>query len=183
MIRMIAAMSLDRVIGVYKGHRCYLPWRRDEFPGDLKRFRELTDDGVVVMGNKTFLSMRRKPLPNRLNIVITRSVEKPKILQKDDVRGHGLVLAPGDLDSAVFKAGEDDYLDFWVIGGRQIFQLFFPVAHEIDLTIMPIKVFNKKVKQHLVYFPEVDEENWEKVGVSQHPYNDRLRTIKYRRKQ
>src|SRR5699024_5906766 len=54
-----------------------MPWH---IPADLKRFRELTEGGVVIMGRKTFESLGCKPLPNRCNIIISSNenlLEKP----------------------------------------------------------------------------------------------------------
>lgn len=62
---MVCATNKDRVIGV--GNR--LPWVCGE---DLRLFKEITSDQIVVMGRKTFESIGR-PLPNRLNVVITQS--------------------------------------------------------------------------------------------------------------
>lgn len=62
---MVCATNKDRVIGV--GNR--LPWACSE---DLRLFKEITTDQIVVMGRKTFESIGR-PLPNRLNVVITQS--------------------------------------------------------------------------------------------------------------
>ena len=45
----------------------------EAIPADLKRFKELTTGHVVVMGSKTWNSLPRKPLPNRGNIVISRT--------------------------------------------------------------------------------------------------------------
>lgn len=60
----IAAMSLNRVIGV--GNR--IPWH---LPEDFKWFKQMTSGNVVMMGRKTFEALG-KPLPNRLNVVLTR---------------------------------------------------------------------------------------------------------------
>ena len=61
----IAAMSLNRVIGV--GNK--LPWH---LPDDFKWFKKVTTGHVIVMGRKTFESIG-KPLPNRTTVVLTRS--------------------------------------------------------------------------------------------------------------
>ena len=68
----IAAMSLNRVIGA--GNK--IPWHLSE---DFKWFKKMTSGNVVIMGRKTFESLG-KPLPNRINIVLSRH---PGKLQKD----------------------------------------------------------------------------------------------------
>ena len=67
MIKIIAAMSKNRVIG----HSNALIWH---LPEDLKRFRLLTTDNTIVMGRKTYESIGR-PLPNRRSIIITRDTD------------------------------------------------------------------------------------------------------------
>ena len=64
MLSLIVAMDKNRVIGFENK----LPWN---LPADLKRFKQLTSGHHVVMGRKTFESLRR-PLPGRTNIVVTR---------------------------------------------------------------------------------------------------------------
>ena len=62
----IAAMSLNRVIGA--GNK--IPWH---LPEDFKWFKQMTSGHVVIMGRKTFESLGGKPLPNRINIVLSSS--------------------------------------------------------------------------------------------------------------
>ena len=66
-IAMIAAMAKNRVIGVDN----QLPWY---LPEDLRFFKRMTQAKPLVMGRKTFQSIGR-PLPGRLNIVVTRDAE------------------------------------------------------------------------------------------------------------
>ena len=67
-VAMIAALSANRVIGVDN----QLPWY---LPEDLKFFKRMTQAKPLVMGRKTFESIGR-PLPGRLNIVVTRDPAK-----------------------------------------------------------------------------------------------------------
>jgi dihydrofolate reductase len=69
----VAAMSQNRVIG--RGGT--IPWH---LPEDFKWFKQLTTGGIVLMGRKTFESLP-KPLPNRTNVVFTRS---PRALSKEE---------------------------------------------------------------------------------------------------
>jgi dihydrofolate reductase len=64
-VSQIAALSLNRAIGLENK----LPWH---IPEDLKYFRSKTAGHICVMGRKTFQSIGSKPLPKRLNIVISR---------------------------------------------------------------------------------------------------------------
>lgn len=71
-VNIIVAYNDHRVIG-NKGD---IPWK---IPADMKRFKELTNGGVVIMGRKTWDSLPPKfrPLPNRINIVLTRQKNEP----------------------------------------------------------------------------------------------------------
>ncbi|MFP6894007.1 MAG: dihydrofolate reductase, partial [Opitutales bacterium] len=66
-LKAIAAISLDRVIGKDGD----LPWR---LPDDLKWFKKITSGHTILMGRKTWNSLGR-PLPNRLNLVLSRTME------------------------------------------------------------------------------------------------------------
>ena len=68
MISIIVAASENNVMG----NKGQIPWRLSD---DLKRFAALTKNHTVIMGRKTFESIKGrlgKPLPNRLNVVVTR---------------------------------------------------------------------------------------------------------------
>lgn len=98
----IVAYDKNRLIG---GNNTLL-WQ-DDMPVDMKRFRELTTDNVVIMGRKTYDSIGH-PLPNRQNIVITRQ----------DMQIEGAVVV--DSLKKAYQAAEAGK-DIYVIGGGQIF--------------------------------------------------------------
>lgn len=112
---MKAIMACDPKGGI--GLNGQLPWPK--IPVDLKRFRMLTDKGVVVMGRKTWeANDMPKPLPNRTNMIV--STRKLKLL-------------PGVLQVKDIKWFED-YQDFWLIGGAGLFTSMMYQINEIHLT-------------------------------------------------
>lgn len=120
MISIIAAVSKNGVIGVDNK----LPW---DLPEDLKRFKELTTGNVVIMGRKTYESIG-KPLPNRINIVVTRD--------KDFfVPG---VLSANSLDSALLKAGGNK--DIFIIGGGEIYKQSMGFVDKLYITEVDMEV-------------------------------------------
>ena len=120
MISIIAAVSKNGVIGVDNK----LPW---DLPEDLKRFKELTTGNVVIMGRKTYESIG-KPLPNRINIVITRN--------KDFfVPG---VITTNSLESALLKAGGDKHI--FIIGGGEIYKQSIGFADKLYITEVDMEV-------------------------------------------
>jgi hypothetical protein len=67
-MNLIVCFNQKNVIGAKNA----IPWH---LPSDLKRFKHLTQGHIVVMGRKTYESLPVKPLPNRINIVITSNPE------------------------------------------------------------------------------------------------------------
>ena len=95
-----------------------LPWR---IPEDLRRFRAATMGKPMLMGRRTFESLRG-PLPGRRHIVLTRS---------PDWRAAGVEVAH-DLEAALALAGTVP--EVAVIGGAEIYRLLLPLADRIELT-------------------------------------------------
>ncbi|MFN2599433.1 MAG: dihydrofolate reductase [Pyrinomonadaceae bacterium] len=120
----IGIVAVDRNGAIGKGGR--LPWH---YSADLKFFKETTTENVCVMGRRTWESLP-KPLPNRLNVVLTRGA------QIEEQPG---VVALGDKQSALSLA---PYLsrDVFVIGGRQIFEAFAPEIERWMVTEVPLAV-------------------------------------------
>lgn len=81
---------------------------------DMQNFKRLTTNHVVIMGSTTFESLPVKPLKNRVNIVITRNVNKYK-----EIEG---VIAVNSLEEAIKKSA--NYAEVFVIGGASIYNQF-----------------------------------------------------------
>lgn len=146
-ISLIAAMSLERVIGV----KNQLPWH---LPDDLRRFKQLTLGKPVVMGSQTYLSIG-KPLPGRENFVLTRDVDK-------HFEGCFMVHDVGSLVEAV-KAFEE----IFIIGGAQIYQQFLPIADRLYLTVVQTSVAGD------AYFPEWNPSEWQEYSREHHPIDEK----------
>jgi dihydrofolate reductase len=94
-----------------------IPWH---ISADMKRFKALTLGHTVVMGRKTWDSLPRKPLPGRINVVVTRQA---------GWQAEGAVVA-NSLEGAI--AGASGAV--MVIGGGEIYQSALPLASRIELT-------------------------------------------------
>jgi dihydrofolate reductase len=138
MISLIAAVSENGIIGVDNK----LPWY---IPEDLKRFKKLTRGNVVIMGRKTYESIG-KPLPDRVNIIVSRN-------KNLHIPG---CLVVSSIAQAIKKAGNDK--DIFIIGGGEIYNSGIVYAKRIWLT---------KVHQEVegdTKFPEIDTEfGWKEV--------------------
>jgi|TARA_B110000858_G_scaffold64976_1_gene75278 dihydrofolate reductase len=104
MATLIAAISSNGVIG----QNNHLPWK---LPLDLKWFRLHTSNAAIIMGRQTYESIKSKPLPNRLNIVLSRKHET-RLYQEN-------VIWCSSLDEAINAA---ENLNIFVIGGGDIFR-------------------------------------------------------------
>lgn len=144
-IALVVAMSRNRVIGRNNA----LPWHASE---DLKRFRRLTTGKPVIMGRKTYASIGR-PLPHRLNIVVTRD---------RNFHVDGIVNAYS-LDEALRLAEESMLGDeAMIVGGAQIFDLVLGVAARIYLTEIDIEVEGD------TFFPPLDPAQWREAARERH---------------
>jgi len=100
------------------GKSGHLPWHVSE---DLKNFKKITLDSTIIMGRKTWESLPIKPLPNRENIVLSKTL---------------------DADILTFKSYEDCIKNLqkravpkvFVIGGRSMYELFFDKADFLHIT-------------------------------------------------
>ena len=139
-VAQIAAISSNRCIG--KNNE--LPWHISQ---DLQHFKQLTTrdpqntasssdmQGIVIMGRKTFESMGRKPLPKRVNFIVSTQMDYAK--QKGLV-GHAHAHVVHNLDDALTHAASlahGLHLDtIWVIGGERIFNDAMMYTDRIELT-------------------------------------------------
>jgi len=137
-ISLIAAMAEERVIGIENR----LPWR---LPADMKWFRKHTLGKPVVMGRKTFESFGSKPLPDRLNIVITRD---------PDYQAPGAVVVH-DIDQAIVAAG--DVEEIMIIGGASFYEQMLPRADRLYLTFVHTHVVGD------AWFPAYAESQWREL--------------------
>ncbi len=113
-VSLVVAASDANVIGRDNA----LPWK---LSADLQRFKSLTLGKPIIMGRRTWQSIGR-PLPGRLNIVITRD---PQFVAE------GATIVPS-LAAALAAAGSAP--DVMVIGGAEIYALALPLAQRIHLT-------------------------------------------------
>ena len=120
----IGIVAVDRNGAIGKGGN--LPWH---YSADMKFFKETTSGNACVMGHKTWLTLR-KPLPNRLNIVLSRKAE---------IQLQESVLVLGDVES-VRSLAKDLKGDLFVIGGEQVYRAFLPYIEKWIVTEVPMTV-------------------------------------------
>jgi dihydrofolate reductase len=150
---LIVAMTRDRVIGL----NGKMPWHISD---DLKLFKKLTLGNTVIMGRRTYQSLGR-PLPNRNNIVISRTM-KP---------AEGVEIFP-DLETGI-KRAEELGREIFFIGGGELYSKALGLCDRMYISWVGGK-FNGDT-----YFPELDFSGWVKGAETE--YHEFTHTI-YERK-
>lgn len=136
-ISIIVAMDRNRLIGSGGS----LPWH---LPADLRYFKQTTMGKPVIMGRKTHQSIG-KPLPGRLNIVVTRDREYP---------APGCTVA-SSIDEAIDAAPDTE--EIMIIGGAELYRQALPRAGRIYLTRIDAEFEGD------IWFPQFDWNEW-RVG-------------------
>ena len=135
MIAILVAASENNEIG--KGNA--IPWR---MPVDMRYFKKLTTDRVVIMGRKTYESIG-KLLPDRANVIVTRQPE---------FRVAGAFVAHSLRDA--LEKGKASGRDVFVIGGEEIYKQALPYVDRVYLT---------RIHAHIdgdAYFPVLSKSEW-----------------------
>ncbi|TXH11409.1 MAG: dihydrofolate reductase [Spirochaetes bacterium] len=112
-------------------------------PGDLKRFKELTVGKSVIMGRKTYESLG-KPLPNRWNIVLSRSL----------LEGTGIHIVRSWEEAMSTASIFSQDSEVMVIGGSEVYTQALPVASRVYLT----RVYGRHSGD--AFFPPLDPQKW-----------------------
>lgn len=137
MLTVIVARAKNGAIGKDNA----IPWHA---PEDLAAFQRETLGGAVIMGRNTWESLPRRPLPRRLNIVVTSRPSTPE----DNVRFVSLAEA---LDLAQSLG----YLRQYAIGGAGIYSAFLPLADRALITEVEMDLPDADT-----FFPEFDMTDW-----------------------
>jgi dihydrofolate reductase len=147
-LSLIAAVARNGVIGAKQG----IPWRLST---DLQRFKKLTMGKPVIMGRKTFESIG-KPLPGRLNIVITRGSR----LAAD-------VVCVADIDEAIKAAAGSGAEEAMIIGGGEIYAATIDRANALYITHVDA------APEGDTFFPAIDQSIWTDVSTAALPAGDK----------
>ena len=139
-LSMMVAKASNNVIG----RNNKLPWY---LPNDLKYFKQVTFGKPVIMGRKTWESLKG-PLPGRTNIVITR---------QPDYRAEGakVVATVEDAITMAFIEGQEEAV---IMGGAEIYALALPQTERLYLTEVHADVEGD------TFFPEYATAEWQEIG-------------------
>ena len=146
MISIIAAVAKNRAIG-YQNKLIY--W----LPNDLKRFKALTTGHTIIMGRNTFLSLPKGALPNRRNIVLSRSTKAFP----------GCDVYPS-LEEALKHCSQDE--DIYIIGGASVYRQALSIADRLCLT----EIADPPAEAD-TFFPPYDD--WKETKREDHEQDER----------
>ena len=147
-LSIIVAIASDGAIGRAND----LLWH---LPADLKRFKELTTGHTILMGRKTFESLPRGSLPNRRNIIISRSLPAQP----------GAEVYP-TIQQAMEACASDE--EVFIIGGGEIYRQLLPDTERIYLTRVQASFPDAEV-----FFPELDPTEWIEEAREVYPRDER----------
>lgn len=145
-LSLIVAFDQNYVIG----NNNSIPWN---FPKDLINFKKITTNNVCIMGRNTWESLpdRYKPLPNRINIVISS-----KYYKNNKLKDLGVLVFENTIDSIDFCKLHYSDKEVFIIGGSKLYE-----------DSLNCKELNKMIITHIkyeylgdVFFPKVEWKNW-----------------------
>ena len=148
-IYLLAAVAANGIIGAHGG----LPWR---LPEDLQHFKRLTMGHPIIMGRRTWESLKG-PLPGRENIVVTRN---------KGYEAAGAAVA-NSLEAALALCADEPLV--FVIGGSQLFAESLPIAAGLVMTEI------HRDFEGDTWFPEYDRSRWKESQREQHVTADGMK--------
>ena len=149
MISIIVAIAENYAIGKKGDLLCHLP-------ADLKHFKEITSGKTVLMGERTFYSLPKHPLPNRRNIVLTD-------VQGKTFEGAEAVYSLEELCAKV--QGEEEA---FVIGGGMVYRQMMPIADKLYITHI-----HHSWDDADTFFPEIKETEWKLISSEEHKADEK----------
>lgn len=148
-ISLVVAYDQNMAIGKDGG----LAWHLKD---DMKWFKQQTLNKMVVMGRTTWESLQVQPLPKRVNLVLSTN---------KDYRAKGAIVCHSIFD-VLTVANAMNVDNLVIIGGGQIYELFFPLANELVVTEV-----QTEIDQADTHFIPFDKKNWHEVFQEQHAKN------------
>ncbi|MBS4537139.1 dihydrofolate reductase [Clostridium sp. D2Q-11] len=118
-------------------------------PEDLKYFKNVTNGQIIVMGYNTYLSLPKRPLPNRINIVLTRK----------NINLDGAIVV-NSIDRLLDHLKEYKDKEIFICGGASIYEQMMPYSNKLYIT----HIFNEFSAD--TFFPKIEEEEWNIDSIS-----------------
>lgn len=150
-LKLIVCKSSNNVIGINNS----MPWN---LPEDLNYFREQTKGCAIVMGKNTWMSLPKRPLPDRTNVIVSNRQSRG-FLSDDEYDNMSIIHAygietPEDFTKKIASL-EEKYKDVWIIGGASIYNLALDCLEfdEVHVTNILREITPENESDNVVYFP------------------------------
>lgn len=144
MISIIVAIAENSAIGKQGNLLCHMP-------EDLKHFKQITSGHTVMMGERTYLSLPKHPLPNRRNIVLTD-------VQGKTFEGAEMAYSLDEMEALV-RPDEEAF----VIGGGMVYRQMMPRADKLYITHI-----HHSWPDADTFFPEIKDTEWVLKSAERH---------------
>lgn len=141
---LIAAIDKNNAIG-FNNQLIY------HLPNDLKRFKNITSGHTVLMGRKTFESLPKGALPNRRNIILSKSLDKP----------YPNTEICSSIEQAIELCQGEDKI--FIIGGEQIYNATIQIANTLEITEI-----DKSTNGADAFFPKINKKAWKEINRESH---------------
>jgi len=164
-INVIVAVSENGVIGKDNA----IPWKQK---ADMAQFKRLTMNNIVIMGSRTFDSLNRIPLRNRINVVISRNIDKYANINRNSQVTIFTTLEDGIKHAD--KIASNEKIKIFIIGGGSVYgetigiygnEIIKPFVKHIYLTKIHANIEGD------TYFPNIDN-SWNLISVVNFPADE-----------
>jgi len=158
MLSIIVAIAENYAIGKKGDLLCHMP-------ADLKHFKEITSGKTVLMGERTFFSLPKHPLPNRRNIVLT---DVPGKTFEGAEAFYSIEELVESLKLNVERSCPEENEEVFVIGGGMVYRQMMPLADKLYITHI-----HHSWEDADTFFPEIKESEWKLLSAERHEADDK----------
>ncbi len=155
MISIIVAIAENYAIGKKGDLLCHMP-------ADLKHFKEITSGKTVMMGERTFFSLPKHPLPNRRNIVLT-DVAGKTFEGAEAVYSIDEMVKKVESRKTATSSLKAESEEAFVIGGGMVYRQMMPLADKLYITHI-----HHSWEDADTFFPEIKESEWKLLNAERH---------------
>lgn len=154
MLKLSAIVAVDKNNVI--GRDLDIPWH---LPDDFKYFKEKTLGHPIIMGKNTWISIGR-PLPKRLNIVISRTIDKAALPEG--------VINFDSINDAIMHLEHNQYEHAFIIGGGQLYAGTLPLVNTVYLTRV-----HTAISDGNIFFPKLNMQEWTLVNALHHSEDEK----------
>lgn len=173
MINIIAAISLDRAIGINKKGKVFFPWNKTISGDHISSIYNIIKGNRIIIGNNTY---------KLYNNLFCYDTDKNIVLSNINSGNKDECVYINNMKDAISCAIHDnDNNDIFIVGGRQVFLEGMKFADNIYLNILPYMVHKKSETKNIIYFPSIDSKNFVRYNSTVYDCKCNFRTIIYRR--